>query len=271
MKGLFKRLVRTGLEAFFPFRCISCRRLYRYVPRAFSKSESVLSARTFRQLMGAYLCPACGERFHPIESPLCVQCGQPFVSPHGLDHLCSRCQQHSFKFQKARSAGLYKDALRTVIHHYKYHGRVQMAAPLSALLWRVFLAHWDPQQIDYVVPVPLHKRRLRVRGFNQAHLLIRSWPQLAGEVQIDFGRECIAAHMLARCRSTAPQTGMNRRQREANVRQAFRMTGTLDVQGRHILLVDDVLTTGATADACARILMSSGAASVQLLTLARAI
>lgn len=271
MAGLLKRLLGTGLEAFFPLRCIACNRLYGRTARPRQNHDGASGRHSFRQLMALYLCPSCGERFHPIQSPLCILCGQPYVTPHGPDHLCGNCQKQSFKFQKARSAGLYKDVLRTVIHHYKYHGRVQLAAPLSVLLWQVFLAHWDPRQIDYIVPVPLHKKRLRVRGFNQAHLLIQPWPQHAGAQQMNFGRERIAMHLLERCRPTAPQTGLNRRQREANVRQAFRLIGPRDVRQRHILLVDDVLTTGATADACARILLSSGAASVQVLTLARAV
>ena len=271
MVGLFKRLMGTGLEALFPFRCIACQRLYRRDPPLRSRPEGDFSHQSFKNLMSAYLCPSCGERFQPIISPLCTHCGQPFVSRHGPDHVCGSCQRQPFRFQKARSAGLYQDVLRTLIHHYKYHGRVQLAGPLGGLLWQVFVAHWEPRQIDYIVPVPLHKKRLRGRGFNQAHLLVQSWPQLTGAREAGIERGRIAAHLLERCRATAPQTGLNRHQREANVRQAFRLTRKQHVRGRHFLLVDDVLTTGATADACARILLASGAASVQVLTLARAV
>jgi ComF family protein len=173
-------------------------------------------------------------------------------------------------FHMVRSAGSYEGALRTLIHHLKYQGRVQLAKPLGRLLWSVFLTHWRPDQIDLVMPVPLHPKRMRQRGFNQAYQLVRHWPIYAhsGGVPLDA---TIMFNLLQRRRPTLPQTGLDRRQREANVTGAFSLDQEDAVAGRRILLVDDVFTTGATIKACVRLLNKAGATRVDVLTLARAI
>ncbi len=225
----------------------------------------------FENLMTEYLCKNCGNQFQPIQSPFCLGCGRPFTSPHGLNHVCGECQEKPFDFQAARAVGLYENALRSVIQQFKYQGWVQLAEPLGRLMWKTFLHHWDPMQIDGIIPVPLHRRRLRKRGFNQAAQLIRQWPGLAAEQGIVFDQARFITKALVRKRHTPPQTGLNQGQRKANLRQAFGMDDDKAVQGCRILLVDDVLTTGATANACTQVLMGAGALSVEVLTLARAV
>lgn len=158
-----------------------------------------------------------------------------------------------------------------MIHHLKYKGYAQAAAPLGRLLWEAFKKNWEPGQIDCVAPVPLHKRRLRRRGFNQAEQLIRTWPALARRDGVSFDRGNVAGRLLVRRRDTPPQTGLDSRQRVDNVKDAFRVSEPAVARGRRILLVDDVLTTGATVEACAKALVKSGASQVHVLTLARSV
>lgn len=141
---------------------------------------------------------------------------------------------------------------------------------MSRLLWQTLLRNWDIDAIDCIIPVPLHSRRMRARGFNQAELLVRQWPGLAGRQGISLDKRKLLTGALLRCRPTSPQTGLARGQRAVNLRGAFKLKDSAVVQGRRVLLVDDVLTSGATADACTRELKRAKPASVDVLTLARA-
>lgn len=245
-------------EALFPATCLGC-------DSRCSWPASEMSA----VAIAGYLCPQCHAKLEWIQSPLCTMCGRPFASPHGDDHLCGTCRRKKFAFQGARAAGLYTDALKALIHHYKYRQCEPLAAPLGRLLWRAFWRYWTFDDVDAIVPVPLHRRRMRKRGFNQAELMLRTWPRLAVEQGLWNGRSPILTDALVRRRYTLPQTGLDRNARQINMRNAFEM-GKASVNGLRLLLVDDVFTTGATAHACARVLKRAGAASVILLTLARA-
>lgn len=188
-----------------------------------------------------------------------------------MDHECGECRQRPPGFGKARAAGLYQGPLRAAIHQHKYMGREGLAVPLGRMLWSVLGRHWRPSRFDRVVPVPLHPHRMRNRGFNQAYALIRRWPELARAQGYAVPTDWIAPRMLQRRRATRPQTGLRKSQRAENLRDAFTMAAGYRIEGLNILLVDDVLTTGATVDACARALLRGGAAEVRVLTLARAV
>ena len=197
-----------------------------------------------------------------MASPLCSRCGMVFKSREGEDHLCGRCLEHPGVFTRARAAGIYDHTLRIAIHALKFKGRVHLAAPLGELLFDTFQQYWSAADIDVVAPVPLHRNRFRRRGFNQAYLLVRRWRLPAGT---DIVRD-----LLVRNRATPPQTGLDRRQRRMNIKNAFSVRRPGRITGKRVLLVDDVLTTGATVNACAGILIQDGAARVDVLTLARA-
>jgi ComF family protein len=149
------------------------------------------------------------------------------------------------------------------IHLFKYGRKTSLAQPLQALLRETFLRFWETGTIDLIVPVPLHIRRLRERGFNQAYLLVRKWAKEEG----------LALDGLAmiRHRWTEPQTRQGRAERQKNVKGAFDLRSPHKIKGKRLLLVDDVYTTGATVNECARVLMKGGAGSVDVLTLARAV
>jgi ComF family protein len=149
------------------------------------------------------------------------------------------------------------------IHMFKYGKKTSLCRPLGLLARETFFRFWDVSAIDLLVPVSLHVKRLRERGFNQAHLLIRRW---AKEEEIPFD-----GRALSRDRWTEPQTSLSRTERQKNIRGAFSVRHSEQIKGRKILLVDDVYTTGATVNECARVLMKAGAQRVDVLTLARAV
>ncbi len=193
-----------------------------------------------------------------------------FRSREGPDHPCGHCIAAPPRFEMARSFGVYDGVLLTLIHKFKYNGKTGLADPLGRLLFDAFHRHWPPGDIGVVAPVPLHRRRFRKRGYNQAYLLIRNWRRLDEESGSGRPQIAVEREILTRSRRTDHQVGMTREERDANIRGAFSVPRPDRVAGRRVLLVDDVMTTGATADECARTLMAAGAARVDLLTLAQA-
>jgi ComF family protein len=204
-----------------------------------------------------------------VRSPLCTCCGEPFSSREGPDHFCEQCLRRARHFRRARALAVYDGCLAALIQSFKYRGKVQLARPLGALLLGAFGFYWGSAGVDLIVPVPLHRSRLRRRGFNQALLLIDRWPSMARAGAASLGSTAIEPRVLRRLRPTPPQTGLQRRERRHNLRGVFGLKDANRVKGRRVLLVDDVLTTGATADECARVLVQAGARWVDVLTLAR--
>jgi ComF family protein len=189
----------------------------------------------------------------------CTVCRTPFRNPYPLDAAgqCAPCRLGLRGFDAAYCYGAYEGVLRDLIHLYKYAGMRPLAKPLGDLLGAALPRD---QRFEVVVPVPLHWRRRWSRGFNQAELLARATALRCG---IPMRKA------LRRTRSTETQAGLSNSRRRRNVADAFRVTSRQDVAGRRVLLVDDVMTTGATAGACAAALKRDGARSVALLALAR--
>jgi competence protein ComFC len=183
----------------------------------------------------------------------------PFLNrfPLDADGQCRLCRSGAVGFDAAYSFGSFEGKLRELIHQFKYGGMKPLAKPLAD-----YLAAALPRerQFDAVVPMPLHWRRQWKRGFNQSDLLARATARRCGIPMI---------RAVRRVRATKSQAGLSNARRRENVSGAFRARGQKTVRGRRILLIDDVLTTGATASACARVLKRAGATSVTVLTLAR--
>jgi ComF family protein len=179
----------------------------------------------------------------------------------GLQATRGAARTEAFAFEEARSFASHEGKLRALVQRLKYDGYRPLARPLAR-----FLAHaaeqLSEQSFDIVVPVPLHRKRERQRGFNQAEILAK---ELARLRKIPLGsRDCM------RVRDTPPQTGLRAAERRKNVAGAFAVPHPERVQGKRVLLIDDVLTTGATASACAQALRKAGAKGVWVATLARA-
>jgi competence protein ComFC len=207
------------------------------------------------------VCGACLRLPVPLASEyFCATCRTPFANPFPLDASgrCALCRNNLQGFDAAYSFGAYQGALRDLIHLLKYERIRTLGRPLGNFLAAAFPRD---QRFDAIVPMPLHWRRQWQRGFNQSALL-------AGEVGRRFGLPVIEA--VRRARATASQAGLTNAKRRANVTGAFAPARRIPVTGLRLLLVDDVLTTGATASACSRALKSAGACYVAFLALARA-
>lgn len=204
-------------------------------------------------------CPDCCEKLHTIQSPLCPCCGRVYLVAPGNDHHCGVCLATPRHFSRARALFLYEDPLKEVVHRFKYQGKTACLPSFAAFAKNLpQLAEVDGA--DWIVPVPLHPRRLRERGFNQALLLARAF----------FPKDRrVVTNLLVRSRPTEPQTNFNGAARRTNLKNAFYVAKPHTVAGKKVLVVDDVFTTGTTVNECARVLKKAGAAEVMVLTLAR--
>lgn len=241
MAGIAVRL-RAGLETlrdlFFPPHCAGC--------------SAAIEEKWF--------CPKCEESLRPVEKPRCETCSQPFEGEVG-DFVCTNCRGRAFHFTHAVGVMRSVGVVRELVHRFKYSGELWLAQPLGDFLDQ----GWEDPRLasegfDAIIPVPLHKLRKREREFNQAEILGKS---LARRKKVVF------SDALERIRYTTTQTRMDRAGRMQNLRDAFRLRQNARVQGKHLLLVDDVFTTGSTLDECARVLIKGGAKSVRALTVAR--
>ena len=207
------------------------------------------------------LCGDCWATIPRVTPPWCERCGLAFPTfgpGAARSGLCQACAAEPPAFSWARAAAHYDGPVRDALHALKFGGRRTVARPLAELIVETLDAHL-PRDVDVLVPVPLAPAREKERGFNQAALLAE---RLGERLRVP-----VRESWLARIRATAPQTDLGAAERRANVRQAFRAGAA--ARGRHAVVVDDVLTTGATAAECARALLAAGARRVGVITVAR--
>lgn len=211
------------------------------------------------------LCGACWEALERFGPPWCRTCGVPLAAALGAaaTPLCGACRLRPPVWSYARAAARYGDVVREALHALKFKGRRGLAAPLGDLVIEAGVARLPMGLPDLLVPVPLHPRRQRERGFNQASLLAHR----IGEAW----RVPVRDDTLVRIVATASQTALESHARRANVRNVFRLRRPESVAGRHVVVVDDILTTGATVSECALTLRAGGAATVGALTVARVV
>lgn len=207
-----------------------------------------------------HLCSACLPSIQVNEPPFCLQCGVVFDSREGESHLCSSCLQDPPYFDKARSVLRYTDEAAALIKNFKYRGNDAGRATFTELARRSG-ALQDIGTPDLIIPVPMHLKRLRQRGYNQAQKLACFF--YAAQ------KSAISPTLLARQRETEAQAGLRGRERRRNLKGAFAVPQPDRIRGKRIVIVDDVFTTGTTVNECARTLKKHGAQEVLVLTLAR--
>ncbi len=209
------------------------------------------------------LCPACWSRLRLIERPYCERLGIPFAYDLGQGALSAEAIADPPPFDRARAVAVYDDVARRLVHGLKYRDRLELARWMAN--WMARAGGGLVGAADVVVPVPLHRRRLWWRRYNQSALLAGVLAETAGKP--------VANDVLLRIRATAQQVGLTAEERDRNVRGAFRVTaeGKRRIAGRRVLLVDDVYTTGATVKAGTRALLRAGASAVDILTFARVV
>jgi ComF family protein len=209
----------------------------------------------------SYLCEKCAAGAVRIEAPFCEVCSEPFRGAISGPFTCANCAGRQFHFTCAVAPYRSEGVVRDFIHRFKYFREFQLRHPLAA--WAAEAlddGRIRQQRADALVPVPLFVARQRNREFNQAAVLARLVGKRGGIPVSDC---------LLRTRNTTSQVTYDRKMRMENLRNAFRMRHSMDVRGRHLILVDDVLTTGSTLDECASVLLKGGAASVRAITVAR--
>jgi ComF family protein len=242
--GIFKQFI----DIIYPPKCLICQKfLY----------KDGLN----RDFEDPLICPSCFDGFIVITPPYCSVCGRPFESSIEDVHTCEGCLLKTPDYTKIMVPYLYDGSLMTAIHQFKYGGKSHMSPALAFLLMP--FAERLLEEIDngLIMPVPLHPKRLRERGFNQSLLLARHIAASLS-IELDF-------LSLRRIKYTLPQAGLKKAERRKNVRRAFELRDTKVVKGRHIILVDDVTTTGNTLNECARVLRKAGCKEVYCLVLAR--
>jgi ComF family protein len=230
------------LDIIYPPQCLSC-----------------------RVLVGAKgnLCPTCWENIQFIADPQCDSCGVPFELDSGRNILCGQCIAKPPSYAKARAVFRYDDASRDLITGFKYSDKIYSSDDFAR--WMIRVGKEIIESSDLIIPVPLHRIRLFTRRYNQAALLAYSIAKHCGLP--------VYTNMLLRKKHTAPQASLTFKQRLINVRGAFVVNQKYidTIADKNIILIDDVMTTGATIETCAKVLVKAGAASVNILTMARTV
>jgi ComF family protein len=240
-RGAWSRAARLALDIALPTLCVACR----------------------EPVDGEGVCATCWAKLSFIAPPFCPRLGIPFIYDPGPDMLSMEAIADPPAYQRARAAVRYDDVARTLVHALKYQDRTDLAPAMGR--WMARAGYELLEGADALIPVPLHWRRGWSRRYNQSGALARSIERQSGIK--------LAAGALRRVRPTEQQIGLSRSQRASNVQGAFKVAPERqsEIAGRRVVLIDDVLTTGATVDACARALLRAKAAQVDVLVFARVV
>ena len=240
----------------FPHKCLVC-------------STYLDSGQTGSDSFGRWVCTACLSKGLPrFGAPFCTCCGKAF--PIGEAHLCESCVAAPPPIHMTRAVFIYQDLVRTLLPLFKYNGKTGLAALFSPMMFEALETWFGDPLPDLILPIPLHPKKLRQRGFNQSWLLVREFKKLHRQNYGVPPSWSLDIRSLDRVRHTHPQTGYDVKVRQQNLKGAFQVKGRSAIKGKHILLVDDVFTTGTTCNEAARELLASGAEQVDALILARA-
>ncbi|MDI6781920.1 MAG: ComF family protein [bacterium] len=235
-------------------------------------AECSLCSNPLETIRERYICSDCLNKIKPLELPVCEKCGKPLVSSFNLvQHpLCHECHTMERYFTSARAVGTYEGVLKKAIWLFKYEGKTGLQNTLGSLMVDC-ISHFGwtnnvstgREGIDIIIPVPLHKTKLKSRGYNQSDILAAF---IGKKMNIPVSR-----NNLKRIKATITQASLKRKERIKNIHNAFCIRQPEEFSAKRILLIDDVFTTGATSNECSRILKQAGSDDVFVLTLARGV
>lgn len=242
LASTFKRWLEAPLRLVFPHVCQVC-------------LDATASAEE------GYVCEKCVRSLRQIQAPCCQRCGLPFEGEISSGFECPNCHGVRFYFESASSSVIANTLMLDLLHRFKYQGALWLEPLFERLFLEMLSNDHMRSEWDCVLPVPLHFVRERERGYNQSSLLAQT---MADRLDLPF-----CGKVLKRIAPTPSQTMLNRRERAENVANAFSVVADEAVASKCVLLIDDVLTTGATTNACAEVLMKAGAQVISVRTLAR--
>ena len=233
----------------------------------FLPADCKICGQALEPLNFSYICENCWDKVEWLKMPHCSRCGKPFpaslASPEVPCLLCAECRRDSSPFKKVFAATLYEGVMKEAIHLLKYRRKKGIMERLEKIL-KVYFFNMDLpfSKFDLVVPIPLHRKKLKERGFNQAELLARV-------IATHFDLKLVKNN-LKRVKATKSQTSLSKKQRLENIKGAFQFRNKDEFREKKILLVDDVYTTGTTVREAAKVLKKAKAREVYIFTLARA-
>ena len=237
-------LINGLLDIIYPKTCVVCK-----------KNLKDISA------IDNVVCAECWERIKRNLPPFCYSCGRHLEESHFTKHICPSCIKRPLHFDRAFSPCVYEGVIKELIQEFKYKGKDYLGLILIKPMIEFIKEYNIPiDYVDFIIPIPLHKTRLREREFNQAEVL-------SNHIAKEFNKEVLNDHLM-RHRFTKTQTELEEKERFFNVRGSFSVKKTESIKGKNILLVDDVLTTAATSSEAAYALKNAGANIVFVLTLA---
>lgn len=237
-----QKYISKLISIIFPSKCIAC--------------SSIVSA-------GSKICSICWGKLEFISSPSCAKCDYPFEFDIGHDALCGSCLNEAPLFDKAISVLRYTALSKVMVHRLKYSDKLHIAKHFASLLFKKI--HKDVHKFDFIIPVPMHRKKMRSRFYNQAALMVTHLSGYSAIVPLHNG--------LLKTKHHKSQTGLSRGIRKENVKNTFGINKKYIslIKGKNILLVDDVYTTGATVNECSKVLRRSGCGSITVITLARVV
>lgn len=240
---MLHHFINALVDIVYPKRCLGC------------KNKLDMAA------VDNFICRDCWGRIKRNVPPFCHSCGRHLEKSNFSKNICAQCIKQKLHFDRAFSPCVYTGVIKELIHQFKYKSKDYLGFTLSRLMIEFIREYNLPMDyLDFIVPIPLHKTRLREREFNQAQILSK---QIAKE----FKKELLP-DILWRHRLTKTQTDLEMHERLLNVKNSFQVNRLKDIRGKNLLIVDDVLTTGATASCAAQTLKDAGANIVFVLTLA---
>jgi ComF family protein len=238
----FKDLLNDVSDIIFPPRCLAC--------------DGIIN-----QHSDQVFCSVCLEKISFITGSFCPICGLPFLDSPAGSHICGNCLEKKPYYTKARAVAAFKTVIMDAIHKFKYGRSISTGHALGSFMAGFSFPDFDFSEYSLLLPVPLHIKRLQERGFNQSLLLAK---EIGKKYQLP-----VNFSLLKRCKFTLTQAGLNKAEREKNIKGAFSVTDKKKVAGKHIILIDDVYTTGATVNECAKVLLKADAQQVAVLALSR--